>query len=249
MISYSRKQLPEFSRSVSLLSILPQLFQSVPIQSALTFPIQRCDILKFIQYKSTDTQTGQSRSLFHVCPCQPWWAARETNPERGWKKRVMKMSRCNWNNRKKQKRLLRQIKTRNGLSRAESDRGERRSKWWKETRIKDADLVNEPNGCKWHSLFYLFYVCPQETGRHTSGWTRQSDPWTTHIRRNWQRRFVPQESKPVAAGAECHCCISNRRAVSQAGVCRASEVHGAGQTAGIKWAPPGPRPRITVWAD
>lgn len=77
-----------YGRFVFLLCILPRLFQSVFCQSTSTFPIQHGDILKWIQYQSTDTQTGENRSLFHVWPCPLGMSDNEMGLNRQYRKKM-----------------------------------------------------------------------------------------------------------------------------------------------------------------
>lgn len=57
---------------VSLLSILPLLFQSVCCQSVSAFPVQHSDILKCIHFQSRHSETGDTKSFVPPFPkCSP----------------------------------------------------------------------------------------------------------------------------------------------------------------------------------
>lgn len=72
---------------VSLLSILPPLFQSVCCQSVSAFPVQHSDILKFIHFQSRDSETGDTKSFVSPPPqmfalvCCEWKSERQIKKE------------------------------------------------------------------------------------------------------------------------------------------------------------------------
>lgn len=72
---------------VSLLSILPPLFQSVCCQSVSAFPVQHSDILKCIHFQSRHSETGDTKSFVPPLPqmfalvCSEWMSERQITKE------------------------------------------------------------------------------------------------------------------------------------------------------------------------